>query len=434
MRAVLLVILLGGASNAAQDISDNSEDTSYDDGSYFSHEDILAEHKNMLVDSMSHFTTNLFSNLLENKDLSGNVMFSPMSSHHALVVLMGGAEGKTKKQLKSGLGLSSEEDIQSLISILKHALGKTITREHLRVETANKAYLAKKPSNKFNKLIYALSGDKPSVIDFKNEPEDEVREIINQYVEAGTHGKIKNFITKGIIKRDTAFIIVNALYFKGSWKNTFDKRLTSKAPFYPTDGEQITVFMMKIRKPIKATFKIMKDFGARVLKLPYTGGRISMILILPEQRYQLATVTEKLKRFGVHKLIEEIEEVQQNNITTSVRVSLPKFTCKKTLRLNGPLKQLGMTDMFSKRANFRMLADKRDKIKLSQLLQKIQLSVYEEGSEAVSATVGIGDTFMSKKTTPVKFKCDEPFLFFLQDDQTKMILFAGKIKNPNLSN
>ena len=51
MRTVLLLILLGGASNAAQDISDNSEDTSYDhdevisdnseDTSYDDDEDIL---------------------------------------------------------------------------------------------------------------------------------------------------------------------------------------------------------------------------------------------------------------------------------------------------------------------------------------------------------------------------------------------------------
>ena len=159
-------------------------------------------------------------------------------------------------------------------------------------------------------------------------------------------------------------LIISSL---GSWKNTFDKRLTSKAQFFPTDGEQITVYMMKRRKPIEATFKVLDNFGAKVLKLPYTGNRISMILILPEQRYQLAAVTEKLKALGINKLMEEIEEVEQNNRTTSVRVFLPKFTCKKTLRLNGPLKQLGMTDMFSRRANFQMLADKRDKIKLSQV-------------------------------------------------------------------
>ena len=142
-------------------------------------------------------------------------MFSPLSSHLALVVLILGAKGKTKNQLKSGLGLSTEDGVQSLISKYRYALGKTVTKDQLKVETANKAYLAKKPSNKFNKIIFALSGDKPSVIDFKKEPEDKVRGIINQFVVNGTHGKIKNFISKGIIKRNTAFIIVNALYFKG---------------------------------------------------------------------------------------------------------------------------------------------------------------------------------------------------------------------------
>ena len=140
-------------------------------------------------------------------------MFSPLSSHLALVMLILGAKGKTKTQLKSGLGFSTEDGVQSLISEYRYALGETVTKDQLKVEMANKAYLANKPSTRFNKLIFALSGEKPSVIDFKKEPE--VRGIINQFVQNRTHGKIKNLISKGFIKGKTAFIIVNALYFKG---------------------------------------------------------------------------------------------------------------------------------------------------------------------------------------------------------------------------
>ena len=145
-------------------------------------------------------------------------MFSPLSSHLALVMLILGAKGKTKTQLKSGLGFSTEDGVQSLrkkslISKYRYALRKTVTKDQLKVEMANIAYLAKKPSNKFNKLIFALSGEKPSVIDFKKEPE--VRGVINQFVQNRTHGKIKNLIKKGFIKGKAAFIIVNALYFKG---------------------------------------------------------------------------------------------------------------------------------------------------------------------------------------------------------------------------
>ena len=89
-----------------------------------------------------------------------------------------------------------------------------------KLETTNKAYLAKKPSNNFNNVIQDTFIEKPSVIDFKKESEDDVRRIINQHVEEKTHGKIKNFISKGVIKPKTAFIIVNALYFKGNFSLT----------------------------------------------------------------------------------------------------------------------------------------------------------------------------------------------------------------------
>jgi len=422
-----LLITVSATGEEIPEDSDSDEDL-YTSISVEDYENTQAKHKN-LVDSMNYFTSELLINLLENKILSGNVLFSPFSCHLALGMVAIGAKGKTKKEIESGLGYSNDD--QTLNAEYKNVLKKLNSDKNVTLESANKAYLSKQPSSSYSDAIKETFNAKPSLVTFKKENEDEIRREINEYVEKKTHGKIKNFLSKGIIKKNTAFILINALYFKGTWEHTFDKRLTKEAKFYPTsEGEEIKVPMMRMRRPIKTFYTKMDPFNAKVIHLPYAGNRVSMILILPKERHRLDTVVKNIKDLGLQKLLELLEEEKKGR-KRSVRVYLPKFSSKKTLRLNGPLKELGMKRMFSRDAEFEMLADKKEKVKVSQLLQKIHLSVYEEGSEAASATAVIGSHFMSAAIIE-EFKCDEPFLLLLLDELTKMILFAGKIKDPNL--
>jgi len=401
----------------------------YEDYNY-GHKSGKGKHKS-LSDSMNYFTTNLFSNLLASEELTGNILVSPFSSHLALGMVANGAKGNTKKEIERALGYSKSD--QALNSEYKSVLKKMSGDKNLTLETANKAYFSKEPSKKYTKVIKKTFNDQPTVIDFKNTPEEEIRGMINEFVMERTHGKIKNLISKDLITKNTAFILINALYFKGSWKHKFDEKLTKKTSFYPTSNEKdkIKVPMMRMRRSLKTFFAHMEPFRAKVLHLPYSGDRVSMILILPKERHQLETVIKQIKLLGLGKLLNDLEKVKKGE-KRNVWVHVPKFSTKKTLRLNKPLKQLGMKLMFKDGAQFAMLADERERVKVSQVLQKIHLSVYEEGSEATTATAIIGSHFMSA-TIKEDFKCDEPFLLLLVDEMTKMILFAGKIKDPTLS-
>ena len=169
--------------------------------------------------------------------------------------------------------------------------------------------------------------------------------------------------------------------------------------------------MMRMRRSLKLFYAHMEPFHARVLHLPYSGDRVSMILILPENRHQLETVIKQIKLLGLEKLLKNLEKVKKGE-KRNVWVHVPNFSTKKTLRLNKPLKQLGMKRMFKDGAQFAMLADERERVKVSQVgsdklhpssllndslqvLQKIHLSVYEDGSEATTATAIVGSHFMS---------------------------------------
>lgn len=63
-------------------------------------------------------------------------------------------------------------------------------------------------------------------------------------------------------------------------------------------------------------------------------------------------------------------------------------------------------------------------------MQKAGIQVDEEGSVVYVATeAGIGNKIGSRG--PREFIANRPFLFFIQDETTGALLFAGKIENPS---
>lgn len=55
----------------------------------------------------------------------------------------------------------------------------------------------------------------------------------------------------------------------------------------------------------------------------------------------------------------------------------------------------------------------------------------ERGTEAAAVTAMrvVGASIGPRKEPPI-FRADHPFLFIIQDSQTKAILFIGKLMNP----
>ena len=93
-----------------------------------------------------------------------------------------------------------------------------------------------------------------------------------------------------------------------------------------------------------------------------------------------------------------------------------------------------MKDMFdSSKADFSSIDGSKD-LYVSHDLQKPFIEVNEEGSEAASATVVMtkaGSSMPSPPTSPIEFKADHPFLFFLRDKLTGMLLLHGRVKSLN---
>ena len=112
----------------------------------------------------------------------------------------------------------------------------------------------------------------------------------------------------------------------------------------------------------------------------------------------------------------------------TVKVWIPKFEISHTMSMKEPMTKLGITDVFTKKADLSgFSADKG--LFVSQIVQKCVVKVDEKGSEAAAAT---GVTLMMRAVPPkpVEFKADRPFIYAVVSKATGIILFSGRLVNP----
>ena len=157
---------------------------------------------------------------------------------------------------------------------------------------------------------------------------------INQWVESQTNSKIKDVVSEDL-DTNTALVLINAMYFKGQWATKFNDSF--EGDFQTSKNKVVKAQMMKSHSESRYGYLYLEDLKAQAIEIPYKGGRISMIVILPDHESSL-------------KDLENIFEATQFNLLDftkeDVDLILPKFKIETTLNLNDPLKLMGMTDMF----------------------------------------------------------------------------------------
>ena len=130
----------------------------------------------------------------------------------------------------------------------------------------------------------------------------------------------------------------------------------------------------------------------------------------------------KLKGFDIFSKIEK------EKASTKVHLEIPRFKIESTIQLNKILKELGMTDMFDDTAaDFEGISD--ENLVVSDAIQKAFMEVDEVGTTAAAATAIVIGT---RSATSKSFIANRPFLFFVRDLQTGLLLFQGRVANPTL--
>ncbi|XP_073434175.1 alpha-1-antitrypsin-like [Dendrobates tinctorius] len=343
-----------------------------------------------------------------------NFFFSPLSISIAFSLLSLGAKSKTLSQIDEGFGFNkssvAEEMIhkgfQKLLNIINQP------KRGLQLDSANALFIDTKINVLSKFLDDAKKFYRSEAISTDFHKVQEALEQINSYVEKKTNGKIKDLLDN--LDPMTALVIVNTIFFKGSWEHAFNINHTREEDFDVDETTVVKVPMMSRRGEYLTGY--IPEIGCRVVEVPYKGNT-SAIFVLPEMG----------KLHDAEKALQNLPEEAWNKAMKSreIILSIPKFSISGELDLVKELEVFGITEVFSDHADLSgITGDSR--LKVSKAVHKAVLKVDEEGTEAAAATA-IGIT---KLSLPPLVAFRRPFFFSIYNKDISTDIFTGRIINP----
>ncbi|MFK7946585.1 MAG: serpin family protein [Saprospiraceae bacterium] len=357
---------------------------------------------------------------LKTTNKNDNIFFSPMSVSNAFAVPYVAASGLTKQQIQ---GVFYYDDNPKKNLKKYKDFSRNLERSNdVTISLANSLWIDEKmPINpSFQKNVKQFTGrDEIHKVSFTKNHKA-CRSQINQWVEDNTEKNIKNLIPEKGINELTRFVMTNAVYFKGDWKTKFDDDFTATNNFYGLEKVIPTQFMTKA---VTDHFYYEND-QVQILELPYKGESTSMVIVLPRFENGLATLENNLSVATYNKWL---------NVMTKrpVVVSMPKFNMKIQYDLRSTFRKMDLKEPFTDAAAFDNMTPKGG-LKLTKVYHQSFIVVSESGTEAAGATVVQSDV-KGPKPKPAYFNANQPFLFFIKDNETNMILFMGRLTKPSFS-
>jgi serpin B len=353
----------------------------------------------------------------------GNAVLSPDSVAAALAMTGTGAVGRTATEmaetmhLKGPTAFSAVGDLQGAI-LAGQAAAAAGDPEPPTLEIADGLFVQQGLSvaAPFLAGIQQHFGGTPEAVDFSGDPNGAL-EKINGWVSEHTHGKISHILES--LPPEMALALANAVYLDADWEHPFEKRHTAPGVFQRAAGPRTVDFMHETQ-----VLPYGAGPGYRAVELPYRSSTLSLTVLLPARKQRLGTLLRHLDGRSLTKIARGLS-------SRPVILGIPRFHLKTDVELAGTLEMLGMPTAFSDAANFSGITTAVP-LQVAFVKHAADFTLDEEGTVAAAATV-VGIEATSAPLPPrnaVRFTADRPFLFFLRDDKTGAVLFAGRVTDP----
>ena len=381
--------------------------------------------------------------LAKGTEPGANALLSPYSIQSALAMTFAGAAGETRAEMARVLHYPGDEaELHRSFAALQQALEEIHKSTALRAEQSRQRGGPSDPvtltvanrlfgqrSYAFREAFLALMKDTYGApfqpMDFAGNP-SQARLQINGWVEEQTRQRIRDLIPPDGLNRETRLVLVNSIYLKAPWMEEFQARATKPLPFYVKGGEPKEVPTM-YRQGMPG---YSKREGFSVVTLPYSGGDLQFLILLPEAKDGLPALAAKLT--------PEVLAACANPGRAELQLYLPKLKMEPPLfKLGKVLRSLGMLTAFDEpqgSANFDRMAPRKpdEYLYISEVFHKTFLALDEKGTEAAAATAVamMRATAILEKPKPIEVHVDHPFLFAIQHRPSGACLFLGRVTDP----
>ena len=340
-----------------------------------------------------------------------NVFLSPLSASMALGLAMNGAAGTTADEMRRSLGFREmplgtiNEGYRDLIGLLRGLDPTTELRVansifHDRDFPFEQSFFST-GKTWFDAEVEGLDFHAPSSVN-----------TINTWASRATNGKIPKIMEQ--IDPDAVMFVINAVYFKGTWRSRFDPRETADAQFRSLGGVDEAVKLMHQEEKLR----YFEDTEVQAVDLLYGNSAFAMTVVLPRAGRDINATAEALTGEAWAELTAKFTEQEVN-------LYLPKLTLRYERTLNDDLKALGMRQAFDPNAaNFIGMSPRGD-LYISTVKQQTFVDIHEEGTEAAAVTT----VTMAPTSMPIipMMRVDRPYLFAIRERFSGTILFIGKV-------
>lgn len=347
--------------------------------------------------------------LLREQPLDDNVVFSPSSIGHALLMASAAADDPTRAAIEAALELPGEahqtwNTVDDMIADSQSDQVKVTLADRIWPRTGVD------PDQEWIDLLASHHGADVVPLDFTGNIEGS-RQTINDWVSLRTEGLIPELLPPGFISSNTVLVLTDALYFAAEWQRPFGKYEAVEGSSTTLDGSSVeTSFMRELELD---DLRGSGD-GYSGAEIPYAGGEYSMLVLVPDEgRYE-----DLIGRLDQHFL----DEVGDTFSTGPYELLLPKWDDSYQIDLFGWLEEMGA-------APGSYPAITPDAF-LGAAVHAADITVDEKGTVAAAAT-GLGFEESGPPEPELTVAADRPFIYLIRHRDSGLVLFAGHVTDPS---
>ena len=233
---------------------------------------VLSDAEQKAVAQTNDFAFNLF----RTQEGMDSKVLSPISVAYLMGMLANGAEGATQTEIMKALGQDGTS-LQTLNDAYKSIINHASALDRCtQINIANCIAVNKQVTfkNEYATAMKALFEAQVESMDFTS---PKTLSKINGWCAKQTDGMIPKIVDQ--LDANATAVLMNAIYFNGTWASKFDKSQTKTERFRGFTRDIKKVDMMQ--QEHKFMYADNKDYAA--VTLPYGNGTYSTTIILPAE-------------------------------------------------------------------------------------------------------------------------------------------------------
>jgi serpin B len=351
-------------------------------------------------------------------DPQSNLVFSPTSLSNGLGMAYLGAKGETAEGMAKALAYPAGSPEQTLAGLRARLQAMSdVSRKKATVKVTDQVWADKNlpPNKDYLDRVRTAYDAGLKTLPLLDDPEGS-RKTINDSISKNTDGLIKDLIPKDVLGR-IGWVLTDAVHLKADWRVQFERGDTKAAPFATAAGRTMQPQFLNSDGD---RFAYAHQNGWTSVTLPYEGGRLSMVALLPDGS---GTGCPDLDPAKVSALAKASKPV-------TVSFSMPKVDLSTHTEMKDLLPKLGMDQAFSDSADFTGLSP--DAWKIAAVQHAATLRVDEKGTDAAAAT-SVEMEAVSAPLIQEKVVFNKPYVLMIRDDKTGQPLFIARVADPTVT-